>query len=471
LRDYASQLGIVWRAKSLLVLKTHLQIVRFDMLINTLFDHEKTKNCELGWFKVALILIFVVVSLVASLLVISVTQQAPIYSNVDHSIGKDWESGTTVTAASRTNSTLSASAILSAQSATLGVNLSISPVLQTGFDGNTLRYTVTVSNTGDVSDTYSLVCTDNSGWANKYVLPTSLPVSAGSSESATLFVTIPYNALVGTLDNITVTASSQTDNTVSGSRNCTAQAIADVTVFISPGSQIGRDNATLAYDVTIINISSAEDTFSISVSDNSRWTLNVSPTSFVLKAKYSNVCVLSVTIPADTVGGASDNITVTATSQTDNFMSVSESCTAQAAMLGVALSVSPSSKTGANGTTLNYDVTVNNTGNVDDNYSLSIRDNASLGWSPRVSSTTLSVPAGESESVKLSVDIPSNAAAGTIDEITIIVNSQADNTVSASEDCMATAKAVSGISESIYVVAVIVIVLIIGLILMIKRAR
>ncbi|MFQ6130187.1 MAG: FixG Ig-like domain-containing protein [Candidatus Hadarchaeaceae archaeon] len=104
-----------------------------------------------------------------------------------------------------------------------GVSTSISPSYSVGLVGTRLAYTVTVRNTGNVSDTYSLTVTDTAGWSPS-ISPTSLSLSAGESGTAALSVTIPEGAESGTEDTITVTATSETDVTASDSSTCVARA-------------------------------------------------------------------------------------------------------------------------------------------------------------------------------------------------------------------------------------------------------
>jgi hypothetical protein len=104
--------------------------------------------------------------------------------------------------------------------ATKGVNVSISPSSQSGANGATLTYTVTVNNTGNVSDNYSLTVTDNAGWSPS-ILPTSLTVSAWSDGTSTLSVTVPSGAVGGTIDSITVIARG---TVYENSATCTATA-------------------------------------------------------------------------------------------------------------------------------------------------------------------------------------------------------------------------------------------------------
>jgi parallel beta-helix repeat protein len=119
-----------------------------------------------------------------------------------------------------------------------GVSVSISPRASSGANGVTITYAVTVSNNEDVSDNFNLTVNDNAGWSPT-VLPTSLAISPWEPRTATLSVTVPSNAIGGTIDNIKVTATSQTNNTISGSASCTAKSVSHVPIYIN-----GNDNFT-----------------------------------------------------------------------------------------------------------------------------------------------------------------------------------------------------------------------------------
>jgi hypothetical protein len=118
--------------------------------------------------------------------------------------------------------------------AIFGVSASISPTSQSGANGATLIYTVTINNTGNVSDNYSLTVSDTAGWFPS-VSPNSLTVPAGSNGTSTLtvtvpslIVTVPSNVVVGTIDNIKVTANG---TGVSSSASCTAQVSGPPTTY------------------------------------------------------------------------------------------------------------------------------------------------------------------------------------------------------------------------------------------------
>ncbi len=104
-----------------------------------------------------------------------------------------------------------------------GVSVRISPASRSGKPGETLTYTVTVSNTGAENDTYSLEVVDNAGWG-PMLSENSLTIAAGAWDNVTLNLTIPDNVASGDQTVVTVTAISRGVPIVSDSANCIAAA-------------------------------------------------------------------------------------------------------------------------------------------------------------------------------------------------------------------------------------------------------
>jgi serine protease AprX len=105
-------------------------------------------------------------------------------------------------------------AIVSTPIETLGVTLSAN---ETAFaaPGETVTYTHTLTNSGSITDTYTLSSVSGEGWT----ATVNSPVTLGPGENATVTVvlTVPADAVDGTVDTLTVIATSQTRDDVSAS--------------------------------------------------------------------------------------------------------------------------------------------------------------------------------------------------------------------------------------------------------------
>jgi uncharacterized repeat protein (TIGR01451 family) len=236
-------------------------------------------------------------------------------------------------------------------------------------------------------------------------------------------------------------------------------------VSITPTRQDGLPGETLTYTVTVTNIRDVADTFELSVSDVEGWSLSISPTSISLGVGESGTAELNVTIPEDAVPSTEDEITVTATSA-GGEVSETASCVAhvlEEVARGVEVDVSPSAGSTAPGGKLTYTVTITNTGEATDTFTLQVED--VKGWSLNISPTSISLEAGESGTAELSVTIPKDAVEGDITTVTVTA---AGADYGGSDACTAEVKV--AVFPTIYIAAVIVVlVVIVGAVLMIKR--
>jgi hypothetical protein len=104
-----------------------------------------------------------------------------------------------------------------------GVTLSPDASLA-GLPGTTVTYTVTISNTGTVADTYLLASSGNS-WPTA-VSALSIAVAAGASGQFGVTVAIPADALAGSTDSTTVTATAQGDSSATDAATLTTTCVA-----------------------------------------------------------------------------------------------------------------------------------------------------------------------------------------------------------------------------------------------------
>jgi uncharacterized membrane protein len=350
-----------------------------------------------------------------------------------------------------------------------GVDVSISPTSKSGLPGSTLTYTVTVTNTGTVSDTCMLEKSDNSGWSLS-LDNTSLTVPRNENRTTTLRVTIPDNAENCTRDNITVTATSA-DNTVKDNASCIAHAILDirrgVEVSITPAENSGKPGDNVTFTVTVTNTGNVSDNYNLAaVSENTGWVAKLADNLISLAADSSENVILTVTIPLAAENNDNTVVTVTATSSENVAIENSATCVAHCLVgaaptgRGVQVTISENSKSGKPGDELSFTVVVTNTGTGTDTFSVTAEDTEN--WAPTVSPGLFSIGAGAPRSATLRIIIPSTAADGASTTITVTATGTGyDN----SAICTATAHAGGGISPFVYVGAVVVIVVIIAALL------
>jgi len=215
-----------------------------------------------------------------------------------------------------------------------------------------------------------------------------------------------------------------------------------VDVSISPDNQSGLPGATLNYTVTVTNTGGLEDNYTLTIENTQPWSHTLDNYTFTNVLPGENrTTTLGVTVPIGAIGCTNDNVKVTATG---TGVSDSDTCIAHAEVVyGVKVSILPEYQEALIGETLDYTVTVTNTGNVDDNYNLTVVDNEN--WNPSIVSS-IAVPAFENQATTLTVTIPENAI-GCL--LTVTATSQGDNTKSDNDICIAHAFYVWQIDEAI----------------------
>jgi uncharacterized membrane protein len=198
-----------------------------------------------------------------------------------------------------------------------GVEVSISPDSQDNENGGTLMYTVTVTNTGTVTEDYDLAVDDDAGWT--LTLPSSVTdVVPDEGRQVMLTVRIPATAANGASTTITVTATSSENTEVENSDTCVANCVITPTgqgvqVTISgESSKSGKPGDELSFTVVVTNTGTGTDTFSVTAEDTENWAPTVSPGLFSIGAGASRSATLRIIIPSTAADGASATITVTA---------------------------------------------------------------------------------------------------------------------------------------------------------------
>ncbi len=105
------------------------------------------------------------------------------------------------------------------------VTVAISPSEKDGENGQIITFTVTVTNTGTISDNYGLTIEDDTGWNPTLDDDFFWNVMPGENYATTLRVSIPGDAVSGTEGNVTITVISQVDPQVSFENSCRVHVV------------------------------------------------------------------------------------------------------------------------------------------------------------------------------------------------------------------------------------------------------
>jgi uncharacterized membrane protein len=225
-----------------------------------------------------------------------------------------------------------------------------------------------------------------------------------------------------------ITATSQGDGSKTDSAVLTTTAIA-LPVY---GVTLSGDDALsgpvggeVIYSVTITNTGNVVDTFDLLAAGNA-WTTSLSAQAVTLAAGESHELLVTVSIPPGAADQGTDAATITATSQGDNTKTDSAILTTTAIaapVYGIALS-EDDGLSGPVGGEVSYTIAITNTGNVVDTFDLMVGGNT---WTASLSDQTVTLAAGESQAVSVSVMIPPSASDLETDTATITATSQGDN--------------------------------------------
>jgi uncharacterized repeat protein (TIGR01451 family) len=235
-----------------------------------------------------------------------------------------------------------------------------------GAPGDTEDYTLTVTNTGNILDTF-LVAVNGNAWSTN--TPATVgPLTPSASQMVDVSVTIPPNAIGGGTDIATITLTSQGDNTIFATSTITTTAsnVYGILVVSTVEGKSGMPGDTIDYTLSVTNTGNTSDTFNVVVNGNA-WTTTAPATVGPLAPGISQTETISVTVPASVTGGGVDTATITFTSQGDNTQSDSTVLTTTAiavdADLEVSISASPDPV--IIGDNLTYTIVITNHGPAD----------------------------------------------------------------------------------------------------------
>jgi len=247
-----------------------------------------------------------------------------------------------------------------------GLSLSAASESLTGDPDTKVTYTLTVTNTGDSSDTFD-VSRDGASWNTISSMDSIGPLEPGTKTTFDIAVSIPSDALAGSTDTVMVTLTSKADSQVAQQVELTTTANTVYIVSIEPLEETKQTSPgeVATYELVITNDGNATDSYDITLVGATWPTTPSLKTITALEASTSITMQVRVLVPTDAYGSSKHHITVKATSQT-NAETVAESTLTTEASNTYNLYMFPReiTRSGKPGTVVTYTLYFTNTGNI-----------------------------------------------------------------------------------------------------------
>ena len=205
-----------------------------------------------------------------------------------------------------------------------------------GRPGQKVAYTISLANTGNITDTFLLSSGGNS-WIT--ILPvTQIELPVGAQSEFQVQVTIPANAVYGDTDTAVITALSQGDGTSYASTTLLTSAQRYGVVLGGVTNLSGQPGQVVAHTLHLTNTGTTTHTFDMTYSGN-LWGVTLPVTQVELPAGESSSVSVQVMIPEQALEGETDYVVVTAVSQADSAATDSFALVTGAEILEADLSV------------------------------------------------------------------------------------------------------------------------------------
>jgi subtilisin family serine protease len=343
----------------------------------------------------------------------------------------------TIRARSQTDPLLTASSQLTTDNADPGVLVGPSQA-SSGASGTTVSYTMMVTNTGNVTDTYDLALTG-------FVWPTDFnpPVTQtnvlppGSNQSFTVEVDIPANVPANGTDTAVMNVTSQNYPLVTDSAVLTTTAAASVGVNIEEYSQAktGAANTVVSYYAYVRNTGNQNDSFSLEALGNT-WETTIWNETFTQQINQTQTLGpdenqrIGIRVRVDSGAAAPDQdvALIQAISGLDNTVSdltlVTTGVTpATPGTHSVVLAPAGDWAAAEPGDVVPFTLTLTNTGSLVDSYTVTASGN---DWTAQVTGNFSTVAPGTARMVTVMVTVPNNASEGEWDQVTLTARSLAN---------------------------------------------
>jgi uncharacterized repeat protein (TIGR02543 family) len=234
--------------------------------------------------------------------------------------------------------------------------------------------------------------------------------------------------------------------TVDADKTCIATFAIIYGLLLSPDNQSSGDpGQTITYTHILTNQAVVADTFDISINSSAGFNANlVSETPVTVPAGESATIILTVAIPVDAAAGVVGVTSVTAVSQADSNASDTATNTTTVNPVYDLLLTPDNVGNGNPGQVIAYSHTLTNLANTTDTFTVTA--SSSAGFVPVLTpATPITLAAGDSITINLTVAIPPGAISGTVDVTSVTAVSHGDVNVAGTATNETTVMAVFGL--------------------------
>lgn len=305
--------------------------------------------------------------------------------------------------------------------------------------GEVFTYTHTLTNTGNITDSFEISLSLDSGWGAQASPAIVTNVPPGETRQVDIQVNTPVGLVAGSTGTITVTARSMVIPFP------TAQVVDVTTINAKPGATLDPETQllsanptqtlsdTVTFMHTLRNSGSMPLSYTLLVdTPPAGWVATLLPTEVgPLDPGDETTVQLQVSVPPGTPNGTE----ITSTLRVQQFggpatdLAVAYDRTLVGPQYGAMLTPQINQRDGLPGETMVYTHTLRNTGIADDTFV--VRAIAPNGWETFVSPPSISLPRNATTTITVTINIPTSAISTTkeleVDKATVIVRSVRDS--------------------------------------------